>query len=399
MRKRIALITTWFPPNSGVAVNRMRAFASYLSEDFELEVYTLGPINVVKHGNFKVFTLPSSQLMDILADKQSDGKLVHIFKVGTRIILKRILKDPLRNWKNGIEKELRKNHLAKPYHVVISSYSPVDAHEIAYCIKSNFPELKWIADMRDEMSLNPNLSSAERILLRKAEERFAPYIDALTTVSLPILKDFQRLVPQVPVFAEIRNGFDHSFYCTEEYKSSQFILGYFGTFYGKIKPDFLFSALVKLKQERAIDFKIRLVGVHANFSIPASLQNSIEILPPVSYEKAIEQMAESSCNLLLHPIGERKGVYTGKLFDYLSVERPIIACIDPTDVAADLIKLYDAGYVVSFDEVDKIKDVVWTAYTEWKENVSRYQSAYSVQDLHRKVQVYKLKDLILSLTK
>ena len=40
--KKIALITTWYPPINGIAVNRMNAFANYLSERFEVEVFCLG---------------------------------------------------------------------------------------------------------------------------------------------------------------------------------------------------------------------------------------------------------------------------------------------------------------------------------------------------------------------
>ena len=52
-------------------------------------------------------------------------------------------------------------------------------------------------------------------------------------------------------------------------------------------------------------------------------------------------MNEMDANIMLHPRGERKGVYSGKLFDYISAQKPIIACVDKNDVAAELIYSFD----------------------------------------------------------
>jgi len=397
MRKRIALITTWFPPKSGVAVNRMRSFANYLSADFDVDVYTTdGETQELKEG-VKVFRCSSTSYMDRFADKQSDGKVLHVCKVLFRMLLGKIVRDPMKHWKGEISRVLSENQLDKPYDCVISSYSPIEVHEVAYQFKQSFPEVKWVADMRDEMSMNPNLSDSIRASYRNAEQRYARLADAIITVSLPILKDFERLMPGVKHVEEIRNGFDHELNI-KEHDSAEFTLGYFGTFYGKIKPDYLFQALLELFEAEQLSFRIKLVGVHANFHIPSALTRFVEVLPPLSYPDAIALMAQSTCNILIHPIGERKGVYTGKLFDYISVKRPIIACIDPDDVASELIHRYDAGYVAAFDNIKDIKSVLQTAFSDWKNKHARYNSPHDVQELHRKVQVDKLKHLILNLT-
>lgn len=399
MRKRVALITTWFPPKSGVAVNRMRSFATYLAEEFDVDVYTSGEENHLLANGVRVIAESNASYIDRYADKQSDGKILHSFKVLFRMVLSKIVRDPMKQWKVDIGVRLAKNHQEQPYDCIISSYSPVDVHEVAYLFKQVNPAVKWVADMRDEMSMNPNLPESLREHYGKAEQRYSKFADAVTTVSLPILNDFKRLMPAVKRFEEIRNGFDHDHDVeSSQTRSTAFTLGYFGTFYGKIKPDFLFNALVELLNEQPFSVRIQLVGVHANFHIPSALSQYIQILPPVSYSEAITLMAQSTCNVLIHPIGERKGVYTGKLFDYISVKRPILACIDPEDVAADLIERYDAGYVAAFDNIQDIKSAIRTAYADWENQLSRYNSPYSVQELHRKVQVDKLKHLILDLT-
>ena len=52
-------------------------------------------------------------------------------------------------------------------------------------------------------------------------------------------------------------------------------------------------------------------------------------------------------NLFVHPRSERKGVYTGKLFDYISAAKPILACVDKDDVAAKMIEEFDLKDMVS----------------------------------------------------
>ena len=66
--KKIALITTWYPPINGIAVNRMNAFANYLSERFEVEVFCLGKQNetIVVNSNLQVHYATSNKLFEKL---------------------------------------------------------------------------------------------------------------------------------------------------------------------------------------------------------------------------------------------------------------------------------------------------------------------------------------------
>ena len=67
---RIALITVWFQPNNGVAVNRMNTFANYLGKDFNLEVFTLGKENKTISTDFgKVHYLKTNRFWDKIKHK------------------------------------------------------------------------------------------------------------------------------------------------------------------------------------------------------------------------------------------------------------------------------------------------------------------------------------------
>jgi hypothetical protein len=401
--KRIALITTWFPPQESVATNRMLAFAEFLSEDFEVEVFCLDQIERSISWNefIKVHYSSSNKLFERLKDKQTDGTFLHKLKVGTRIILSKFIRNPLSKWQKSTFNKLENIHEINPFDCIISSFSPQEAHLVAIEFKKKFPAVPWIADMRDEMSANPYIDVTTKQTLSRVEKMVNDHADAVTSVSEPILNDFKQLLPKVQIFVEIRNGFNHEFRRDFNIfeKNKVFTLGYFGTFYGAIKPNIFFEALSELKNKNLIDFKVHLVGVHANFSIPKNISNDVSIFQACSYLDAIENMSQTSCNVLINPGGLRKGVYTGKLFDYISVQKPVLAFVDKTDVAAKLIEEFDCGYVAEFDQLEENKKIILNAFEDWKQNKIKFASDEQVASLHRKEQVKKLAELIHKLTK
>lgn len=395
-RKRIALITTYFPPRKSVASNRMLAFAEYLSEKFELTVFCMNDELDSNQLNYNVICTPESNLHKKLEDKTEDGKLLHFFKVGTRLLLSKFLKNPLANWKNETGEKLRNRHADSPFDCVISSYAPAEAHEVAIPFIKEFSNVKWVADMRDEMSKNPFINADEKVRLQGVERQINELADGLLTVSEPILKDFEMLCPDVKKTLEVRNGFNHSFINKKD-KSDDgiFRIGYFGTFYGEQKPNHYFAALEKVVQEIEFkNFEIHFFGVHQNFSTPEAFKSFVHVHANKPYLEAIENMGNMDLNLLLLPVSERRGVFSGKLFDYVSVQRPILACVDKTDVAADLINEMRAGYVSDFSNEEEIKQNIIEAVQNWNKGDIFKATEEQVASLHRKRQVSKLSSLI-----
>jgi glycosyltransferase involved in cell wall biosynthesis len=228
--------------------------------------------NVFVHYN------ASGNLSELLKDKQSDGALIHMFKVGTRILLSKFVKNPLEKWQKSTLAKLKEIHLNQPFDCIVSSFSPQEAHLVAVEFKKEFPTVPWIADMRDEMSANPYIDSKTKRTLLEVEKQVNQYANALISVSEPILSDFKNSLPKIKFFEEIRNGFNHDFkrdkVATE--KNATFTLGYFGTFYGKRKPTVLMEALKQLSEEIPdFDFKFEIIGAHKNFIIPTDLESKI----------------------------------------------------------------------------------------------------------------------------
>lgn len=398
-KKRIAIITTWFPPKNGVAVNRMHAFAKYLSGDYEIEVFTEGDkTHSIKKELFTVHFSSSKSFLNNIKHQTDDSRVRHSL-ISLINVTKGILGySTLKKWKKETLSKLTKSHKEHPFDLIVSSYAPVETHNIAIDFKKINPEVLWIADMRDEMSKNPNISKVVRSHLVQEEILVNRYADALTTVSMPILNDFKKIMSHIHVFEEIRNGFDHDFKPVKWKRNHIFTIGYVGMFYGEITPKTFFEAVSNLMMNESIEIKIVMVGTHKTFYIPKYLESAVEIVHKVPYQKAIEIMASMDVNLLVHPSGKRKGVYTGKLFDYISVGKPVIGVIDKDDVAAELIQKYNCGYIADFYNVDEIESILLQAHDDWKNGIVRRASEEEIAQLHRKNEVKKLAKLIEQLT-
>lgn len=401
-KKRIALITTWFPPQQSVATNRMLAFVEYLSADYELEVFCL---DTKKHKvrwseDVTIHYECSSLILEKLKDLQSDGPLLHKAKVGTRLILSKFIKNPLMKWQKASTLNLVDSHKENPFDLIISSFSPQEAHLVAINFCKQFTTIPWIADMRDEMSANPYIDQNTKNNLRTIEKDVNAYATAILSVSKPIVDDFKVVCPDVHYFEEIRNGFNHSFKrdLTNSSKNAIFTLGYFGTFYGLRKPTVLFEALKQLNAEvEDFNFNVAIIGAHQNYAVPPDISEKVQLFQSLSYAEAITKMAEMDVNVQLHPRSEQKGIFTGKLFDYISVQKPVLALVDTEDVAAQLINEFQCGYVAEFSDLEAAKQMINEAYEDWKVGRIRFATNEQVESLHRKKQIERLKVLIETL--
>jgi len=385
----IALITTWYPPRHGVAVNRMRAMASFFpKERVNLSVITLGS-GEDSSGNPAVYRIGNESFLKRCTEIPGENKWKHRLKVLWNVTLRLIKPLEYRSWQNQAVKKLELLHRESPIHAIISSFSPLESHLAACSFIQNHKEVFWVADMRDEMAANPGLGKAEKKRLSKAEKLIGRHASLITAVSKPILDDFQKRMPSGPKFLEVRNGFDHQIGRIKNH-NERYTITYAGTFYGPAKPYTFFKGLQIFIQQTGVLPEVRFIGTHHNFDIPPELKKICRFYPPMSNEEAVHLMAESDANLLILPHSKRKGVYSGKIFDYLSVQKPIVAVIDPGDVAAQLIQEFQGGFVAPFNDIIRISEAIESAYLMWKNREFLPDNEKEIQTLHRKHQVEKL---------
>jgi glycosyltransferase involved in cell wall biosynthesis len=194
--------------------------------------------------------------------------------------------------------------------------------------------------------------------------------------------------PRGPVVT-IPNGSDFDdFAGLERHPSDRFRLTHAGSFFGKRDPRPFLNAL---KQSGLDDVVVRFLGdfraADREWAEQLDLGDRLELIAYAPRRRSLELQRDSEALLLLIPDagGRGKGVLSGKVFEYLAAERPILAVVPPDGAAAELIRAAGAGLVVAPEDVDGIAAALnelhaaWCAGTldgvplsdEWRRKVTR----------------------------
>jgi glycosyltransferase involved in cell wall biosynthesis len=132
-----------------------------------------------------------------------------------------------------------------------------------------------------------------------------------------------------------------------------------GSFFGKRDPRPFLTALAQVD-----DVVARFVGdfrsADREWAEALGLSDRIELIPYMSHRRALELQRDSEALLLLipHAGGRGEGILSGKVFEYLAAERPILALVPTAGAAARLLTETGAGIVVDPDDVASIASAI-----------------------------------------
>lgn len=393
IKKNILLISTQYPPVQAISSERIYSFAKYLNrEKFNVHVLTKQTKEEITAQkalrDVEVFRIRDNAFFRRAGFDEKTNFVWHALKVSYNRMFDYFFADSYYSWSwncvsAGID--LLKN---KKIDVMLSSYSPLASHLVALELKKKFGHIKWIADFRDEMSKNPFISDRMRKSLAYFESEILSYADAVTAVSKPILDDFRNMcVKERMLFAEVRNGYDFELKRIPS-NNRKITIKYIGSFYRNISPAQFFKALEYLADEGKMeDLSIEIIGVMKPVHIPNKLKKYILITGKVPHHEAVKHMQESDLLLLIHPGHIRKGVYTGKLFEYMASLKPILALIDKDDVAAELIRESRTGYIAGNEDIEGIKKIIVEAINDIREGRVLNPDINVIRKHHRREQV------------
>jgi glycosyltransferase involved in cell wall biosynthesis len=277
--------------------------------------------------------------------------------------------------------------------VVLTTSPPSSVHLVGAAVK-RATGVPWVADLRDSVVAHPH-RDADRLLVRAKEQsehavarlvtRFA---DAVTCVSDAIADEVRERSPQGRVLT-IPNGADFDdFVGLGRGLSERFRLTHTGSFFGKRDPR---PFLTAVERSGLDDVVVRFLGdfrsADREWAESLNLGDRLELIPYAPRRRSLELQRDSEALLLLIPEagGRGKGVLSGKVFEYLAAERPILAVVPTDGAAAELIRDSGGGVVVGPDDVDGMSAALvdlrarWRAggleetplSEEWKRRVSR----------------------------
>lgn len=393
--KKILIISNFYYPQKHIAVKRIDAFSKYFFKNgYDVTVLTKDTKDhfEIVDGIKIVYVTDKSILKKANTNKQ-ENKMLHYMKCLWNIFIMNIFYDEDRGWTEEALKKAENIFTKENFDYILSSAPPIGSHIIGYNIKKIYPTVKWIADMRDAL-WSPNYpNNMKNRMLRKAKE-ILQKSDLLLAVSRPQLVKYREITNEKIDFLEIRNGYDYNtelVRCLSKSKE-KFTILYTGNFYGSRNPQNFFLALEMLIKKKNIgNIYVEIIGNNSPVNIPQSISKYILEQDRMEYSDLIKYMySKADLLLLISPSDIEEGVYTGKLFDYIGVGRPILGLVPKNDVAAKLIEKSKVGYLAENENVVDVMAAIERAYNDWKNKKILIADKEVIKEHHRKSQVRRL---------
>jgi len=411
-------VTRHFPPGGGGGVQRPLKFATHLpalgiethvlapdlpgsvTADAELELPTQAWIHRVRYVGPR-----GGRASEQLLEKQG------IARVGTQAALlgrKLLVPDENVPWSTFATPVAIRLVRRQGIDVVLTTSPPPSLHLLGAAVKRT-TGAAWVADLRDPLTSNPHRRGDESQLARLKEKTtggvgklVASQASAIVAVSDAIAKEMRALEPKGRLVT-IANGCDFDDFAGLEYRSGKILrITHAGQFHGKRDPKPFLRALAESGLD---DVVARFAGdfraADREYAESLGLGARIELLGEVSRRRSLELQRDSEALLLLIPEsgGRGRGVLTGKIYEYLAAERPILAAVPPDGAAAKLLRDTGAGVVVPSDDESAIREALldlhrrWKAGSlngtplpdEWRRRLSRGERVEELADLLRSV--------------
>ncbi len=262
---------------------------------------------------------------------------------------------------------------------IITTSPPHSTQLIGLKLKKKY-KLPWLADLRDPWTGiyyydKLFLSAFSKNRDARMERQVLENADAVVVVSNDIRRNLltksENLISKN--FHVISNGFDkEDFDVVEaEQKEKDFVISYTGTLTNDYKLNGFLIAIKKL-----VDKKIA-IRLHITGSMPNNIKEQIEAVAGekvrfkshVNHHEAIAQMKAANVLLLVIPEAKgNKGILTGKLFEYLASDVPILN-IGPVDGdAAEIISTCKSGRTFKYEDANGMETFLEENYEHWKLN-------------------------------
>jgi len=286
--------------------------------------------------------------------------------------------------------------------VIFSTSAPYTAHLVAKTL-AQWAGLPWVMDFRDawvENIFHQLPTHFHRRQHSRMERGCVDQADRVICATAVMTEEMQARYSGQPAqkFVTITNGYDRSDYAPgSESMADQFLIRYVGSLYGRQSPlPFLKGLALALQQQPALGrhLQVEFIGMmdQANRQDWESCVQAHALTPWVSsrpfvpHQQAIHLMQTSQVQLLILAQGEQsKGVLTGKIFEYLGAQRPVLS-IAPPGLAADLIRETQAGLVADPSDIEGIANAIseffmWFQQGKLKHWISKNIYAYERRHL------------------
>ncbi len=383
-KKQVLIIVYYWPPAGGSGVQRWVYFTKYL-RDFGWEpiIYTVqnpeapyqddslkseipNGIQIIKEDIWEPFGAYRKLAGIKEGQKIKSGVIAQEKKSIKRYLIKWIranlfIPDPRINWISKGIKTLSAYLSANKIDLIITSGPPHSAHLIGKKLHKK-TAIPWIADFRDpwtqvfNWNLLPRTAIVEKIH-KSLELSVLKTCDGLITVSHHCMNDLRKIFP-VKTYKIITNGFDDiAPIALSSQGKNEIVMLYTGVLSADRNPLPLWKSLATYLHNHstvANKFKLKFYGDIDN-AICKSIDETglgkyTSFHQPVKHEEIIKIMQLSDI-LLLIGVPNEAGVVTGKIFEYISTGKPILAVSPEQSDIEQILNETETGINIPFEEI------------------------------------------------
>jgi glycosyltransferase involved in cell wall biosynthesis len=379
---RVLLVTMYFPPAGGGGVARPLKLATHLPE-LGIETHVLAPDDPKWVHRDDAADVPPDATVHRVRYRGPSAKLpaeeLHGLEGADRLLRQAALfsrrllvPDEFVSWGLTAIPAARRIVRDEDIDVLVTTSPPASVNLIGAAVKQA-TGVPWVADLRDSVAANPD-RNVDKLAVRVKErgqalvaKLVANHADTVVVVSDAIAAEMRELGAKR--VAMIPNGCDFDdFEGLEYHPGDRFRITHTGTFFGHRDPRPFLSALANTEDDVVARFVGGLRSTDSEFATKLGLGERVEEIPHVPRRSALELQRDSEALLLLLPEAGGRGrtVPSGKIFEYLAAERPILAAVPPDGVAAELVRRADAGVVVAPDDVAALTAAIEGLRARWK---------------------------------
>lgn len=399
-KKKVLIVTYYWPPSGGIGVQRCLKFAKYLRHfGWEPIVYTaknaLYPY--IDEGNYKdvpedltvirkKITEPFALYKRLTGRKRDEpmNNPLHVRNRKTSFIENFsiwirgnfFIPDARALWVKPSVRFLKKYVKKNPVDAILSDGPPHTNTYIATKL-SQKTGIPFLADFQDPWTqvdyykLLKLTKWADQRHKKKEQEVFKT-ADKITIASPTWGRELETIGARN--VSTIYWGYDEDDFARREQKrDSYFSFTHAGLLGFDRKPDTFFRVLRDLKKEKnelKNDLRIRLAGM-VDYSVHEAikqynLEDNTEYLGNLSREQALDLTMNSTILLLpLNKAENIKGRIPGKLFENLRTYRPILSLGPKGTDAEKLIHQYNCGENFDYDDYEGLKKYILKKYLEF----------------------------------
>lgn len=259
-----------------------------------------------------------------------------------------------KKWLNEVKKNYQPILKSWKPDLIFSSQSPISSHEIASFLSSR-TKIKWVAEFRDSWSYNPMAFSANEndfssILMRRIERKIlnncSLIISATKFISLYYKKNFS--LDTYTLYGGWEENLNKK---PLKIKEEKITITHLGSMLQGRRSILPIINILSDNESISSKYKFQFIGRDTSIfksQVSKQLEKSIILKELVPYAEA-EKYGYSSDILLIIMMDspQERHTLTGKIFDYIKYQKPILV-VDPFgSEASNLIKKYEMGHVFS----------------------------------------------------